>query len=240
MAERLDILAVAAHPDDVELTCGGTLIKCVEAGYRVGVLELTGGESGSLGSAGQRAEEAAAAAGVMGLTVRENLGLPDARLEDTQENRLKLVRVFRRLGPRVLILQNEQWRHPDHAAGVALARAAAFLTGLKKIEGEGYVERPQKILYCQAYMEHAPKPSFVVDITGQFERKLEAIMCYRSQFEGREEAGELFPNGQPLPELVRTQSRHYGSLIRAAFGEPFFTRETLAVEDIVTMGVKSI
>jgi bacillithiol biosynthesis deacetylase BshB1 len=240
LTERLDVLAVAAHPDDVELTCGGTLIRCSDAGYRVGALELTQGETGTRGSAGRRAAEAEQAARVMGLATRENLGLPDAHLEDTQENRLQLARVIRKLGPRVLVLPNSQSRHPDHAVTVSLARAAAFLAGLVKIEGEGYVARPEKILYCLAYLEHGPKPSFVVDISRQFERKLEAVMCYRSQFEGRTESGELFPNGQPLAELVRTQALHYGSLIRTMYGEPFYVRETLAVDDIVRMGVKSI
>ena len=240
LTEKLDVLAIAAHPDDAELTCGGTLIKCADAGYRVGVLDLTSGETGTRGSAGKRMEEAEKAAKVMGLALRENLGLPDAHLEDNQENRLKLTSTIRRLSPRVLILPYEQSRHPDHAVTVYLARAAAFLASLQKIEGEGVAKRPEKIIYCVAYIEHGPKPSFVVDISAQFERKYEAVMCYRSQFKDQTEAGELFPTGQPLPELMRTQSLHYGSLIRVMYGEPFYLRETLAVDDIVNMGVKSI
>ena len=240
MTEKLDVLAIAAHPDDAELTCGGTLIKCADAGYRVGVLDLTSGETGTRGGAGKRIEEAEKAAKVMGLALRENLGLNDAHLEDSQENRLKLARAIRRLSPRVLILPYEQGRHPDHTVTVYLAQAAAFLAGLKKIKGQGAAGRPEKIIYCLAYIEHGPKPSFVVDISAQFERKFEAVMCYRSQFEGRTEAGELFTTGQPLPELIRTQSVHYGSLIRVMYGEPFYLRETMAVEDVVNMGVKSI
>lgn len=240
-SERLDVLAVTAHPDDAELTCGGTLIRCVDAGYRVGALELTGGESGTRGSASKRSAEAQEAAEVMGLAVRETLGLPDAGLRDTQDNRLKLALAIRRLGPRVLIVPNDRhWRHPDHGVTVALAKAASFLAGLKKIPGDGYVERPEKIVYCQAFCEHTVKPSFVVDITEQFERKLAAIMCYSSQFEGRAEAGELFPNGQSFPELIRTQCAHYGSWIRRPYGEPFYVNEALWVDDIVAMGVKSI
>ncbi len=239
--KRLDVLAVTAHPDDAELICGGTLIRCVDQGYRVGALELTGGESGSRGSAGRRAKEAEAAAEVMGLAVRESLGLPDARLVDSQENRIKLAQAIRRLGPRVLILHNnESWRHPDHGVAVALAKASAFLAGLKMVPGEGEPCRPEKILYCQAYVEHPVKPSFVVDISEQFERKLEAVMCYTSQFEGKTEAGELFPNGQSLPELIRTRCAHYGTWIRTAYGEPFHVNETLEVGDVVKMGVKSI
>jgi N-acetylglucosamine malate deacetylase 1 len=238
--DYVDVLALAAHPDDAELTCGGTLIRMAGAGYRTGVLDLTAGESGTRGSAEIRAREAERAAEVLGLARRENLGLPDAGLEDTQANRLKIARAIRRLGPRVLILPNWQSRHPDHTMAVTLGRAAAFLAGLAKIEGEGRVARPEKIIYCLAYVEHGPKPSFVVDITGQFERKLEAAMCYRSQFEGRTESGDLFPGGQALPERIRSQALYYGSLIRTLYGEPFYVRETLAVQDIVTLGVKSI
>ena len=216
------------------------MIKCADAGYRVGVLDLTSGETGTRGGAGKRIEEAEKAAKVMGLALRENLGLSDAHLEDNQQNRLKLARAIRRLSPRVLILPYERSRHPDHAVTVFLARAAAFLAGLEKIEGEGAAQRPEKIIYCLAYIEHGPKPSFVVDISEQFERKCEAVMCYQSQFEGCTEAGELFPTGQPLPELIRSQSLHYGSLIRVMYGEPFYLRETMAVDDIVNMGVKSI
>lgn len=241
MEKRLDVLAVAAHPDDAELTCGGTLIRMADAGYRVGVLDLTGGEKGSRGSAAVRAAESEAAAGVMGLAHRENLGLPDAGLEDTQENRLAIAGALRRLGPKVLVLPGRKGRHPDHALTATMAHAAAFLAGLKRIEGPGEPVRPEKIIYCLAFIEHWQKPSFVVDITGQFERKLEAVMCYRSQFGGQAtEAGELFPTGQPLDELLRAHGLYYGSLIRAMYGEPFYVQETLAVEDIVQMGVKSI
>ncbi len=240
MEQYLDVLAVAAHPDDAELTCGGTLIRMADAGRRVGVLDLTGGESGSRGSAAGRAAESACAAELMGLALRENLGLPDAGLQDDQPTRLAVARAIRRLGPRVLILPHWQSRHPDHAVAVRLGRAAAFLAGLGKLEGEGRVARPEKIIYCQAYIEHQGKPSFVVNITEQFERKLQAVLCYRSQFEGRLEAGELFPNGQPLPELVRTHALYHGTLIRRRYGEPFWMRETLEVEDLLAMGVKSI
>ncbi|MFC1537466.1 bacillithiol biosynthesis deacetylase BshB1, partial [Gemmatimonadota bacterium] len=229
--EKLDVLAVAAHPDDAELTCGGTLIKMVDAGYRVGVLDLTAGETGTRGSAELRNQEAEEAARIMGLAVRENLGLPDAGLEDNQANRLEIALAIRRLGPKVLILPNEQSRHPDHALTVRMAHAAAFLAGLGKIEGPGIVARPEKIIYCLAFIEHGPKPSFVVDVTGQFERKQQAIACYRGQFEGKVEGGELFPNTQPLTELVETHCLHYGSLIRTKYGEPFYVRETLAVDD---------
>jgi len=237
---KLDVLAVAAHPDDAELTCGGTLIKMVDAGYRVGVLDLTAGESATRGSASLRAREAEEAAGIMGLAHRENLGMPDAGLEDTQANRLEIARTIRRLGPRVLVLPNLQSRHPDHALTVTMTHAAVFLAGLKKVEAEGRVARPEKIIYCLAFIEHGPKPSFVVDITDQFERKLQAINCYSSQFEGKFESGELFPNTQPLAGLVRTHCLHYGSLIRTLYGEPFYVRETLAVDDLASMGVKSI
>lgn len=240
MAINLDVLAVVAHPDDAELTCGGTLIRMADAGYRVGVLDLTGGETGTRGDAAIRRREAEAASKVMGLAVRENLGLPDAGLQDDQESRHLLARAIRRLGPRVLILPHWRSRHPDHETAARLGRAAAFLAGLKNVPGEGDPCRPEKILHPLSFIEHGGKPTFVVDISEQFERKLQAVRCFASQFEGRTEAGELFPNGQPLLDLIRTHALHYGSQIRALYGEPFLTRETVRVDDIVSMGVKSI
>ena len=240
MAEKLDVLAVVAHPDDAELTCGGTLIKMVDKGYRVGVLDLTAGESGSKGSAGIRSREAEASSAVIGLAVRENIGLPDAHLEDTQEYRLKIARVIRKYAPHALIMQNRKSRHPDHAVGHDMVRGAVFLAGLKKLEGEGESRRPFKVITCNAYIEHVEKPDFVVDTSDQFERKIKAISCYESQFSGRTDSGELFGNGLPLLELIRNQDRHYGSWIRKMYGEPFSVRETMEIDDIVTMGVKSI
>jgi bacillithiol biosynthesis deacetylase BshB1 len=236
----VDILAIAAHRDDVELTCAGTLAKAVEAGYRTGILDLTAGESGTRGSASLRAMEAERAAEVLGVAERRNAGLADAHLYNTEETRRAVVAEIRHFAPRVVILPFAVGRHPDHRVASELGRDACYLAGLEKYESSGPPHRPHKILYALAYREDPVKPTFVVDIGAQFERKMAAIKCYASQFDGAKAAGEIFPTGQDLYALVETQNAHYGSLIRARYGEPFFTHETMAVEDVVALGVRSM
>ena len=242
VSDRVDVLAVAAHRDDVELTCGGTLLRCVEQGYRTAVIDLTEGEMGTRGSAELRAEEAARAAEVLGLAVRRNAGLPDAALFNNQGNRELLAGMIRELRPRVIILPFFRGRHPDHRVTAELGRDSAYLAGLKRFGSpEQQAHKSRKILYALSYREDPVKPTFVVRLEEEhFRRKMEAIRCYASQFEGAHSAGEIFPTGQPLFELVETQSRHYGSLIREAYGEPFYTDETVAVEDIVRLSVQSM
>lgn len=238
--EGLDVLAIAAHPDDAELTCGGTLARCAEEGYRVGVLDLTRGETATRGTPEMRAEEAARAAEVLGLAVRENAGLPDAGLLNVAEQRARLVEWIRRLRPRVVILPFHRGRHPDHRIAAELGRDACFLAGLERYAG-GPAHRPHKLLHSLAYREDPVKPTFVVPLTeGQFRRKMEAVRCYASQFERKTSAGEIFPTGQPLYDLIETQSRHYGSLIRQPYGEPYFTEETVRVDDVVALQVRSL
>lgn len=238
--DPVDILAVGAHPDDAELTCGGTLVKAARAGYRTAILDLTLGEMGTRGSPGIRAQEAAAAAGVLGVAERINAGLPDAGIHNTDDTRQTMVSLLRQLQPRVVILPFPVGRHPDHRLASELGRDACFLSKLAKYAAAGEVHRVEKIIYAMAYREDPLKPTFVVDISDEFEAKLKAISCYASQFDGVVSAGELYPTGQALHDLIRTQNQHYGSLIRTAFGEPFMTEETLRIDDIVTMGVESI
>jgi bacillithiol biosynthesis deacetylase BshB1 len=236
----VDLLAIAAHRDDVELTCAGTLIRAVDQGHKTGILDLTQGETGTRGSAALRAEEAQKAAAVMGVTERRNAGLPDAHLHNTDEARRVVVEQIRHFKPRVVILPYPVGRHPDHRIASELARDACFLAGLAKYDAPGVPHRPHKILYTLAYREDPVKPSFVVDITPQMERKMAAIRCYASQFDGAKNAGELFPTGQDLYSLVEVQNAHYGSLIRTRFGEPFFTYETVKVDDVVALDVQSM
>src|SRR5688572_2778951 len=236
----VDILAIAAHRDDVELTCAGTLLKAVDAGYRAGILDLTAGESGSRGSAGLRAKEAEHAAEILGVVERRNAGLPDAHLQNSEEARRIVVAEIRYFVPRVVILPFPVGRHPDHRVASELGRDACYLAGLARYDARGSPHRPHKILYALSYREDPLKPTFVVDISTQFARKLDAIRCYASQFDGARSAGEIFPTGQDLYSLVETQNAHYGSLIRARYGEPFYTHETLAVEDVVSLGVQSM
>jgi bacillithiol biosynthesis deacetylase BshB1 len=236
----VDLLAIAAHRDDVELTCAGTLLKAKDQGYRTGVLDLTAGETGTRGNAEIRGREAAAAAEIMGVVVRRNAGLPDGHLVNDETTRRVLVEAIRELAPRVVILPFPEGRHPDHRITSQLGRDACFLSGLARYPAAGAPHRPHKILYALAYREDPIKPTFVVDIADQFERKLAAIKCYGSQFDEVTKAGELFPNGQDLYDLVRTQNAHYGSLIRTAYGEPFFTHETVRVDDVLSLGASSM
>jgi N-acetylglucosamine malate deacetylase 1 len=236
----VDVLAIAAHRDDVELTCAGTLLGAVDAGHRTGILDLTAGETGTRGSAELRAKEAERAAELLGVSERRNAGLPDAHLQNTDQMRRVVVEHIRHFAPRVVILPFAVGRHPDHRRASELGRDACFLAGLAKYDAAGAPHRPFKILYALSYREDPVKPTFVVDITPQFERKMAAIRCYASQFDGAKAAGEIFPTGQDLYSLVETQNAHYGSLIRTRYGEPFFTDETMAVDDVTALGVQSM
>ena len=236
----VDLLAIAAHRDDVELTCGGTLAKAVKAGHRVGILDLTQGEAGTRGDAATRAAEAERAARALGVHVRLNAGLPDAHLANDEASRLRIVTLIRQTRPRVVILPFPVGRHPDHRLASELGRDACYLAGLAKYGGAGDAHRPFKVLYALAYREDPVKPSFVVDIADTFETKMTAIRCYASQFDGATAAGEIHPTGQDLYELVRVRSAHYGSLIRTPYGEPFFCYETLEVQDVLQLGVQSL
>lgn len=237
----IDLLAIAAHRDDVELTCGGTLAKAAAQGYQTGILDLTQGEMGTAGSADLRGNEAEAAAKMLGVAARRNAGLPDAGLENTLDTRRTVARFIRALRPRVVILPFPRGRHPDHRVASQLAYDACFLSGLRKFPLPGEPYRPHKLLYTLTYREDAVQPSFVVDITDQFETKMQAVTCYASQFEGKTWAGEVFPGGErPLYEQIRIHAAHYGSLIRTEYGEPFHMAETMAVDDVVKLGVRSI
>ncbi|TFG47614.1 MAG: bacillithiol biosynthesis deacetylase BshB1 [Gemmatimonadales bacterium] len=236
----VDLLAIAAHRDDVELTCAGTLLRALDDGHRTGILDLTAGETGTRGSAALRADEAALAAQILGVTERRNAGLPDAYLQNSDETRRIVVEQIRHFAPRVVILPYPVGRHPDHRITSELGRDACFLAGLARYKAAGEPHRPHKILYALSYREDPVKPTFVVDISDQFARKLAAIRCYASQFDGALKAGEIFPTGQDLYSLVETQNAHYGSLIRTRYGEPFYTEETVRVDDVLELGVQSM
>jgi bacillithiol biosynthesis deacetylase BshB1 len=233
----VDVLAIAAHPDDIELTCGGALLRAQEFGRQTGIIDLTAGETGTRGTPALRASEAAEAAAVLGVRARENLGLPDAGIVNTPETRTALARLIRRFTPRIVIAPAIQGRHPDHRTAAELVRDACFVAGLAKIAPDVPKHRPFKVLHCLSFREDWQKPSFVVDISSVFERKLQAVFCYASQFEGVSQAGEVYPNGDPLAEILRHQAAHYGSLIRCRYGEPFFTFETMRVDDVAALEV---
>lgn len=236
---HVDVLAIAAHRDDIELTCGGTLVKLACQGHSTGIVDLTQGETGTRGSAELRAQEASRAAEVLGVQARVNLGLPDAGIVNTPETRAALAVLIRQFTPTIVIAPWRNGRHPDHRVAGELVRDACFVAGLRKIEPSVPPHRPRKVIHVLTYREDVIKPTFVVDISEEFERKLEAIACYASQFDGVVQAGEVYPNGEPLLDIVRHQAAHYGSLIRTRYGEPFYTDEMMRVDDVTTLQVST-
>ena len=234
----VDVLAIAAHPDDVEQTCGGTMLKMAEAGYRTGVLDLTAGDMGTRGSPETRIAESETAGQHMLLKWRGNLHFPDARLENTITARMTLAVKIRELKPRVVILPYWDARHPDHYRASEIGFEACFLAGLRKLDEYSEPHRPFKILYSSVYAE--VKPSFIVDISAQFERRMTALLSYTSQYGETIEGGTLFPNAQEIRERLGAVARFYGNLIGVKYGEPFVVKEAMQVEDIVTMGSRSI
>lgn len=234
----LDVLAIAAHPDDVEQTCGGTLIGMAERGYRTGVLDLTAGDMGTRGTPDLRIEESQVAAKHMLLAWRQNLRWPDARLENNIAARMTLAGVIRRIRPRTVILPYWTGRHPDHYRASEIGYEACFLAGLRRLEEDTPPHRPFKIIYSSLYA-NVP-PSFVVDISRQFETRMAALLSYTSQYGAATAGSGLFPSHAEVRERLEGISRFYGNLIGVKYGEPFVVKESIQVEDIVNMPVRSI
>lgn len=237
----IHVLAIVAHADDAEFLCGGTLIKAADQGYRTGIVDLTRGERATRGSPQEREREAERAGQILGLAMRRNAGLPDASLQNSPEARALVAVIIRELRPTIVIAPWLEGRHPDHGIAAQLVYDAAFLAGLARVESGGLPpHRPTKVIHALTYREDAVKPTFVVDITKEMDRKLEALACYESQLVGKNWAGEVFAGGdRSLPDQVRVQCAHYGSLIRTAYGEPFWTRETMRVDDVVGLEVST-
>jgi bacillithiol biosynthesis deacetylase BshB1 len=254
----VDVLAIAAHRDDVEQTCGGTLLKAAERGQKTAILDLTRGEMGSRGTADDRAREAAEAAKLLRASWRGALDIPDTRVENSYENRLKIARVIRLLRPRVVILPYWEARHPDHAKASPLGYEACFLAGLSKLDlsaiasdslsvtlGDSKLEtenlnphRPFKILYASLYAD--VRPSFVVDITEQFEARLQSLLAYKSQYGQQQQGAELFVPEKEIRTRLETMARFYGLLGGVEFAEPFVQKEVGLVEDVTAIPVQSI
>jgi len=243
----VDVLAIAAHRDDVEQTCGGTLLRMAALGLRTGILDLTQGESGTRGSAAERAAEADEAARILGVQHRQALDLPDGAVANTLENRLKVAQIVRELRPRVVILPYWEARHPDHATCSTLGYEACFLAGLSKFEakieakieaGDTRPHRPFKIIYASLYAD--VRPSFVVDITPFIEQRHAALMAYRSQYANQAQGGGLFVPEEEIRERTFAEARHYGLLAGVKYGEPFVQREVGLVEDLTLIPVQSI
>ena len=232
---KLDALAFGAHADDVELACSGTILKLVALGYKTGVITLTRGEMATRGSAEIRAQEFAQSAEIMGLSMHRMLDIPDGRIEDTWENKLKIIEGIRAFRPRILFAPYWISRHPDHDKTSSLVREAAYLSGLKKLETDQEPYRPYTIIYYQTRFEF--KPSFIVDISEYHEKKMESILCYKSQFHHQDKADfgedETLISGPEFLSRIEARDKHYGSLIGVKFGEPFLVREAIKVNDPV-------
>ena len=236
----IDILAIAAHRDDVEQTCGGTLLAMHARGWRTGILDLTQGESGTRGTAADREAEANAAARILNVAHREALDLPDGNVQNTLENRLKLAAVLRRLRPRVVILPYWQGRHPDHYTTATLGYESCFVSGLAKIETPGghAPHRPYKILYASLYAD--VRPTFVVDITPFAEQRLQSLLAYRSQYGQQPTGTGLFVPEEDIRERTFATARHYGLLAGVRYAEPFVQKEIGLAEDLMLLPVQSL
>lgn len=234
----IDLLAIAAHPDDVEQTCGGTLLRMAEAGYRTGIIDLTAGDMGTRGSPEIRVTESEEAAKILKAGHRENLHFPDARLENSLAGRMTLAQRLRELRPRTVILPYWQGRHPDHYRTAEIGYEACFLAGLRKIDQYTEPHRPHKIIYSSLYANVTP--SFVVDISQYFDRRMESLLAYRSQYAEVSEGATLFPDEAEIRDRLAATARFYGNLIGVKFGEPFVVKETMRVDDVVELPVRSL
>jgi bacillithiol biosynthesis deacetylase BshB1 len=237
---NLDVLAIAAHPDDVELTCGGTLLKMAQRGYKTGILDLTAGEMGTRGTPETRAKEAAKAATLLAVKWRGTLGVPDSDVQPSRQHKLRLAAVIRELRPKTVILPYWEARHPDHYHASTLGYEACFLAGLKQLPLQGEAYRPFKILYSISFAD--VRPTFIVDITAQFKQRHKAILSYGSQFlpPKTEKKSKVRLAIDRLEADMNQLARHYGQMIGVDYGEPFLQKELLKVEDIVRMEVRSI
>ena len=236
--QTIDILAIAAHRDDVEQTCGGTLLRSAALGLRTAILDLTQGEAGTRGTAAERAAEAAAAARILGVEWRQALDIPDGCVENTWENRLKIARVVRDLRPRVVILPYWQARHPDHSITATLGYEACFVAGLAKVETGAPPHRPFKVLYASLYAD--VRPSFVVDITDHIEQRLQSLLAYHSQYANQATGQGLFVPEEEIRERTFALARTYGLLAGVRYAEPFVQKEVGLIDDVTLIPVQSI
>jgi bacillithiol biosynthesis deacetylase BshB1 len=237
---KLDILAIAAHPDDVELTCGGTLLKMANKGHKTGILDLTVGEMGTRGTPETRAKEAALAAKILKVSWRGTLGVPDSDVQASRQHKMRLAQLIRDMRPRTVILPYWQARHPDHYHASLLGYEGCFLAGLKQLPLTGEPHRPFKILYATSF-EGMP-PTFIVDITKEYAQRRKAILAYGSQFRPAksERKQHVFLAIDELDQRMDLLARHHGQLINVKYGEPFHQKEPMEVSDIFALPVRSI
>lgn len=238
---KLDILVLAVHPDDAELGCGGTIAKHVAMGHKVGIVDLTRGEMGTRGSAEIRDDEAAAAAGILGLSVRENLSIPDAFFENTREYQLKVIGAIRKFRPQVVITNAYHDRHPDHGRANQLVETACFLSGLRKIDtlddtGNLQAEwRPTQVLHF--IQDNYIHPDVIVDVTEYWDKKMASIFAYGSQFHNPdwEHEPQTYISSPEFVQIVEGRGREFGKSINAKYGEGFTSKKILGVEHLLLL-----
>lgn len=241
MELKLDVLAIGAHPDDIELACGGAVIKLVKQGHRVGIVDLTEGELGTRGTPEIRAKEAQEATRILGVQCRECLRLPDGNIENSPENRSRLIRAIRKYRPDVLLFPFHTDRHPDHANAHVLCREAWFSSGLEKVETlennirqEAY--RPRNYYSYMQWVEFIP--SFVVDITDEFEQRMAAVKAFKSQvYNPESDERETALSNPEFLEMLQTRFAYYGDRIGKKYGEPFFSFSLVEVTDLHSLGL---
>jgi hypothetical protein len=236
---KLDILVFAAHPDDAELSCSGTIIKYLRAGKKVGIIDLTAGEMGTRGTAITRKAEAEKANEIMGLLVRENLAMPDCFFENNQENQLKIISMIRKYQPQIVLANAINDRHPDHARAAQLVSDAAFLSGLLKIETMDSAQnqaphRPQAVYH---YIQDTYiKPDFIIDITSEMETKKAAILAFQTQFfDPNSSEPKTYISSPDFIETVIARNREFGKIVGGVFGEGFTSKKIIGVNDIFNL-----
>ncbi|HEK20539.1 bacillithiol biosynthesis deacetylase BshB1 [Mucilaginibacter sp. 44-25] len=236
---KLDILVLPVHPDDAELGCAGTILKHIKLGHKVGIADLTRGELGTRGSAEIRDREAAKAAEILGLTVRDNLALPDGFFQNTQEYQLKVIAAIRKYQPEIVITNAYHDRHPDHGRANELVEASAFLAGLRRIETfdtDGQPQeawRPNQVLHF--IQDRYIKPDIIVDVTEFWDKKIESIYAYGSQFHNpdwNDDEPQTYISSPDFIEQVNGRGREYGKSIGAKYGEGFTSRKILGVDNL--------
>lgn len=241
-APTLDVLALAAHPDDVELCAGGTMCLLATQGYATGIVDFTRGELGTRGTPEGRMEEAARAAKIMGLAARENLGLPDGDIANTKANQRAVIEVVRRYRPHVVLINAPACRHPDHGAAARLSTDALYYAGLRKVKttgAGGEAQEPWRPHHVLHYMQSVPfEPTLVVDVTDVWDRRIEALQAFQSQFHNpsyeADDEPETFISNPTFFEWVEGRARTYGYATGAVFGEPFLYRHgPFGVEDLM-------
>lgn len=234
---KLDILAFAAHPDDVELSCGGTIIKHVKLGYKVGIVDLTQGELGSRGTAETRKVEATDSSKILGLSVRENLKMADGFFEISEENKLKIVQTIRKHQPKIVFANSIHDRHPDHGRASKLVSEACFLAGLAKIitTENGLSQKAWRPEVVYHYIQdHYIKPDFIVDVSDFIDLKIESVKAYKTQFFDPNSSEPPTPiSGEDFFEFLKARSREFGRLIKCEFGEGFTVEKPLEIKDVM-------